>query len=87
MAPWILLSALGFVVLLDLTSSKPALRAAAVFLLLAGVMFHSARYVRFYFEDFPTFAAPYFQYGIKEFVQTIDKRYSQRSAGSYHTKE
>lgn len=76
MAPWILLSALGFVLLLDLTSAKPALRISAVTLLLAGVMFHSGRFVRTYFGDFPTFAAPYFQYGIKEVLQTIDKKYS-----------
>ena len=74
MTPWILLSALGFVVLLDMTSKTPALRAGAVFLLLAGLTFHSARYVRTYFEDFPTLAAPYFQYGIKEFIQTIDQQ-------------
>ena len=76
MAPWILASALGFVVLLELTSSKPAVRIGTVVLLLAGVMFHSAKYLRTYFEDFPTFAAPYFQYGIKEVLQTIDKTYS-----------
>ena len=76
MAPWILMSALGFVVLLELTSSKRAIQVGAVILLLAGVMFHSARYVRSYFRDFPTFAAPYFQYGIKEVLQTIDKSYS-----------
>jgi hypothetical protein len=76
MAPWILLSALGFVVLLDLTSGKPGLQAGAECLLVAGLVFHSARYVRSYFEDFPTLAAPYFQYGIKEVIQTIDQRYS-----------
>jgi hypothetical protein len=54
----------------------PTLRAAAVCLLLAGIIFHSARFVRYYFEDFPAVAAPYFQYGIKEFVQAIDQRYS-----------
>jgi hypothetical protein len=76
MAPWILLSALGFVVLLDLTSRAPALRVGAIGLLLAGVIFHSGRYVRSYFVDFPTVAAPYFQYGIEEFIRTIDQRYS-----------
>ena len=76
MAPWILLSALGFVVLLDLTSARPALRLTAVVLLLTGTTFHSARFVRTYFEEFPTFAAPYFQYGIKEVLQTVDKNYS-----------
>jgi hypothetical protein len=76
MAPWILMSALGFVVLLDLTSGRSILRWVAVALLGAGILFHSARYLRNYFEDFPTYAAPYFQYGIKEFLQTIDKTYS-----------
>jgi hypothetical protein len=76
MAPWILMSALGFVVLLELTSGKRAIRVGAVILLLAGVTFHSARFLRTYFGDFPTFAAPYFQYGIKEFLQTIDQKYS-----------
>ena len=76
MTPWILLSALGLVALLDLTSRAPVLRAAAVCLLLVGIVFHSARFVRYYFEDFPAVAAPYFQYGIKEFLQTIDQRYS-----------
>jgi hypothetical protein len=77
MAPWILLSALGFVVLLDLTSATPALKAGAVSLLAAGIIFHSARFVRSYFLDYPTIAAPYFQYGIEEFIQTIDQRYSR----------
>jgi 4-amino-4-deoxy-L-arabinose transferase-like glycosyltransferase len=77
MAPWILLSALGFVVLIDLTLETPVLQAGAVCLLAAGVMFHSARFLRSYFEDFPSFAAPYFQYGIKEAIQAIDQRYSR----------
>jgi len=67
------MSALGFVVLLDLTSGRSILRWVAVALLGAGILFHSARYLRNYFEDFPSYAAPYFQYGIKEFLQTIDK--------------
>jgi 4-amino-4-deoxy-L-arabinose transferase-like glycosyltransferase len=77
MAPWILLSALGFVVLLDLTATRPALRATAAAVILAGLAFHSARFSRFYFEDFPTIAAPYFQYGIKEVLQTIDQKYDK----------
>ena len=74
--PWILLSALGLVVLLDLTSDFPVLQAGALVLLLCGVIFHSSRYLRSYFEDFPTIAAPYFQYGIKEALQTVDRGYS-----------
>ena len=76
MAPWILLSALGFVVLLDLTAARRTVRGVAVALFLVGVIFNSARYLQYYFEDFPTIAAPYFQYGIKEFLQTIDQKYS-----------
>jgi hypothetical protein len=38
-------------------------------------LFHSVRFLSNYFEDFPTYAAPYFQYGIKEVLQTIDKKY------------
>jgi hypothetical protein len=75
MAPWILMSALGFVVLLDLTSRSVILRWIAVALLGVGILFHSVRFLSNYFEDFPTYAAPYFQYGIKEVLQTIDKKY------------
>jgi hypothetical protein len=76
MAPWILLSALGFAVLLDLTARRCTVRGVAIVLLLLGVMFHGARYLRYYFEDFPSVAAPYFQYGIKEVLQAIDQKYS-----------
>ncbi|HKV54846.1 MAG TPA: hypothetical protein VJN94_09395 [Candidatus Binataceae bacterium] len=78
MAPWIMLSALGFVVLLDLTSRAPTLRMAAVALLLVGVIFHGGRFARSYFRDFPRIAAPYFQYGIKEFIGAIDQRYDRK---------
>ncbi len=74
--PWTLLSALGFVMLLDLTAELPLLRTVAVALLASAVIFHGARYLRYYFEEFPTIAAPYFQYGIQEFLYTIDQRYS-----------
>ena len=74
--PWTLLSALGFVVLLDLTTAIQLLQAGVIGLLVCGVTFHSSQYLRYYFEEFPAIAAPYFQYGIKEFVQTIDRSYS-----------
>ena len=73
MAPWILLSALGFVVLLEWTSRMPALRAAATALILAGAIFHSAQFVRYYFRDYPALAAPYFQDGIGPALQAVDK--------------
>lgn len=74
--PWTLLSALGFVVLLDLTAATPLLQAGVIGLLACGVIFHSSRYLRYYFQEFPAIAAPYFQYGIKDFLQTIDLHYS-----------
>jgi MYXO-CTERM domain-containing protein len=77
MAPWILLSALGFVVLLDLTGRRSIFRGVLVGLLFAGVLFDAGRYTHDYFVNFPTVAAPYFQYGIEEFVQEINQRYSQ----------
>ncbi len=73
MAPWILFSALGFVVLLEWTSRMAALRAAAVGLILAGAIFHGARFVRYYFRDFPALAAPYDQYGIEQALRAVDK--------------
>jgi Dolichyl-phosphate-mannose-protein mannosyltransferase len=66
MAPWILFSALGFVVLLDWTAGRRALMAAAATLILVGTIFNGARFVRYYFRDFPTLAAPYWQYGIDQ---------------------
>lgn len=73
MAPWILLSALGFVVLLEWTSRVKALQAAAAGLILAGIVFHGVRFVRYYFREFPAVAAPYFQYGIEQAMQAVDK--------------
>ena len=72
-APWILFSALGFVVLLEWLSRMAVLRAAAAGLILAGAIFHGARFVRYYFRDFPTLAAPYFQYGIEQALGAVDK--------------
>jgi hypothetical protein len=73
MVPWILLSALGLAMLVEWTSRKAVLRWAAASLLLAGAIFHGARFVRYYFRDFPTIAAPYFQYGIEQALDEVDK--------------
>ena len=73
MGPWILLSALGLVVMLDLTRRTPALGTAAAGLLLAGVLYHGAGFVRAYFVAYPVIAAPYFQYGMEEVVQDLDR--------------
>jgi hypothetical protein len=73
MAPWILFSALGFMVLLEWTSRMAVLRAAATALILAGAIFHGVQFVRYYFRDFPALAAPYFQYGIEPALRAVDK--------------
>jgi hypothetical protein len=65
-APWILLAALGFVMLLETTATAPVLRNAAVVVLSVGVAFHATKFVRNYFYEYPAFAAPYFQYGIEQ---------------------
>jgi len=70
MTPWILLSALGLVTLIEYRPAAAALKVAIV-LLLAGVTFHGARFVRYYFRDYPTLAAPYFQYGLEDALRAI----------------
>ena len=74
MVPWILLSALGFVTLLELTSSRRALRIALCAALAAGTLFHAARFIRSYFIDYPVLAAPYFQYGWKQVMEHLGPR-------------
>jgi len=71
MAPWTVVSALGFVTLLELLGRKVLLVSAAAALLLAGVIFHGARFCRTYFGEYVTMAAPYFQYGAEEAARQI----------------
>ncbi len=71
MVPWILLSALGFVALLDLTSPRRALRITLCVALAAGTFFHAARFIRSYFIDYPVLAAPYFQYGLEQVMEHL----------------
>jgi len=71
MVPWILLSALGFVTLLELTSSRRALRITLCVALAAGTFFHAARFIRSYFIDYPALAAPYFQYGWEQVMEHL----------------
>ncbi len=71
MVPWILLSALGFVTLLELTLSRRALRIALCAALAAGTIFHAARFIRAYFIDYPMLAAPYFQYGWEQVMEHL----------------
>ena len=73
MVPWILLSALGFVVLLELTSKNRLLRATVVSLLVAAVIFSGGRFVKSYFWEYPTIAAPFFTYGMEKVVDAVQK--------------
>ena len=73
MVPWILLSALGFVVLLELTSQHRLVSAAVVSLLLGAVIFSGGRFVKSYFQDYPAIAAPFFNYGIDKAVDAVQK--------------
>jgi 4-amino-4-deoxy-L-arabinose transferase-like glycosyltransferase len=72
-APWILLSALGFVTLIEWSSSRTTLKMAAVVLIVIGTIFHGARFVRSYFRDYPIIAAPYFYYGLDQVIGSIPK--------------
>ncbi len=73
MAPWTLVSALGFVALLELLRKRVLLMSAAAALLLAGVIFHSARFCKTYFGDYVMMSAPYFQYGAGEVARQIKR--------------
>lgn len=71
MAPWTLISALGFVMLLELGWASHTIRRIAAGLLLVGIGFHGAQFIRSYFTDYPVIAAPYFQYGMENVVHAV----------------
>ncbi len=79
-APWMLLSALGFVTLLELPWASLAVRAIVSGLLLAGIVFHSAQFARNYFHGYPLIAAPYFQYGLEDVVRAVAPDYARGEA-------
>ncbi|HXW84834.1 MAG TPA: hypothetical protein VEJ86_10545 [Candidatus Binataceae bacterium] len=71
MVPWTLLSAVGFVVLLELCSQTPVLQAVAVGVIAAATIFSGGRFVTFYFRDYSAIAAPYFQYGVEQALAAV----------------
>ena len=73
MTPWTILSAVGFVVLLELVASSTVLTAVVVAVLAAGTMYSGARFIRAYFHDYPIVAAPYFQYGMEQVIAETRK--------------
>ncbi|HEV2171322.1 MAG TPA: hypothetical protein VGR40_10260 [Candidatus Binatus sp.] len=72
MAPWTILSAAGFVVLIELPATA-ALTAVAVLAIAATTLWSGGRFVRAYFENYPAEAAPYFQYGMEQVVAAAHK--------------
>jgi len=71
MAPWTLLSALGFVMLLELPWASHTVRNIGAGVLLVGIIFHGVQFARSYFRDYPVIAAPYFQFGMEEIVRAV----------------
>ena len=72
-APWTLLSALGFVTLLAWTSRRAFLRLVAVGLIATAGICHGALFIRSYFYDYPILAAPYFYYGLDRVIESVEK--------------
>lgn len=66
MTPWTVLSAVGFAILIELLASSAALTTIAVVVFAGGTILHGGRFVRAYFRDYPSEAAPYFQYGMEQ---------------------
>jgi hypothetical protein len=73
MTPWTVISATGFVVLLDLTAPAIVLTTAVAAILGVGAIYHGAQFVRSYFRDYPIVAAPYFQYGMQQAIAETQK--------------
>ena len=73
MTPWTVLSAVGFVVLLELAMSSAGVVVLVVVLVGAFTIYHGARFVRAYFHDYPVVAAPYFQYGMEQVIAETRK--------------
>jgi hypothetical protein len=73
MTPWTVLSAVGFVVLIELIASSNALTAIVVVVFAGGTIFHGGRFVRAYFRDYPIEAAPYFQFGMEQAIAETRK--------------
>ncbi|MFZ0890521.1 MAG: hypothetical protein WA005_18930 [Candidatus Binataceae bacterium] len=73
MAPWIVILALGFAMLLDVLQKRALLSGAVSVLLLGAVIFHGTRFFRTYFVNYPVEAAPYFQYGMQQVIDAVRK--------------
>ena len=72
-APWVLLSALGFVVLLKFDFRYSLFKLATAAVLVAATIVSGAQFVRFYFRDYPVLARLEFRYGLDQVVRQIEK--------------
>jgi len=72
-APWVLLSALGFVVLLEFDFRYRLLKLAAAAVIVTATIVSGAQFVRFYFRDYPVLARLEFRYGLDQVVRQIEK--------------
>jgi len=68
LTPLTLLCALGMVFLFDLASASRLARLAVASAILAATAFQGAKFVRFYFRDYPALTAYEFQYGLGDAV-------------------
>jgi hypothetical protein len=68
LTPLTLLCALGMVFLFDLAGASRLARIAATSVILLALAFQGARFIRFYFRDYPALAAYQFQYGLGDAV-------------------
>ncbi len=70
--PWLLLSALGFVALLEFDSVPPIFRAGAVAIIVGATIVHGVRFARVYFDDYPVMAERDYAYGMDQVVHTVE---------------
>ncbi len=64
LTPLTLLCALGMVFLFDLAGASRSARIAAAAAIVLVLLYQGAKFVRFYFRDYPALAAYQFQYGL-----------------------
>jgi hypothetical protein len=71
--PWILLSAVGFVALIEYGRKLPALKNAVVAVILLGIGFHGFEFIRSYFGVYRIAAEPYFSAHLDEAIRTATR--------------
>jgi hypothetical protein len=72
-APWILLSALGFVALLEFDFPYPSFKVAAAVVIVAATIVHGSQFVRAYFRDYTAQERLDFGYGLDQVVRETEK--------------